>query len=186
MFLIIGLGNPGSQYENTRHNIGFKILDQLSREYNFSNFNSKFNSFFAKGKINNHNILLVKPQTYMNLSGNAVSQFKKYYKIDEQNIIVIHDDLDVEFGKIKCKLAGGHGGHNGLRSIDELMGKNYWRIRYGIGRPEFKNDVSNYVLKNFSQNEDESNQIIITKLIKNITHLLDGDKDKFLTECNKK
>ena len=136
MFLIVGLGNPGAEYAATRHNIGFMTADYLHEKYNFSPFKSKFDGLIAEGKINNEKVLLLKPQTFMNLSGNSVVKAANFYKILPQNVIVIHDDMDLPVGKLKAKIGGGAGGHNGLKSIDAAITPNYNRIRIGVCHPQ--------------------------------------------------
>ena len=146
--LIVGLGNPGSDYENTRHNIGFMVIDELVKKLNARNVTSS--SFLGECyKSKNH--FLLKPQTFMNLSGDSVIKVKNFYKVDE--VVVIHDDLDLPFGSLRFKLGGGHGGHNGLKSIDSKIGRDYIRIRMGIGKPEHKGEVSSYVLGAFSDEQ---------------------------------
>jgi PTH1 family peptidyl-tRNA hydrolase len=150
MYLIAGLGNPGDKYKFTRHNIGFLVIDEITKNQtltnNLNNPNFKAIAFKSSNKI------LVKPQTYMNLSGESIVSIANYYNIPNENIIIIHDDLDLPFGAIKFKIGGGHGGHNGLKSIDSHIGKDYIRVRIGIGKPENK-DVANYVLSDFSKEE---------------------------------
>jgi peptidyl-tRNA hydrolase, PTH1 family len=148
--LIVGLGNPGSLYENTRHNIGFMVVDALVARQNAQKLSSSsFNGELYK--IQNH--FLLKPLTFMNLSGDSIVAVKKFYKIEE--VVVIHDDLDLPFGAIRFKHGGGHGGHNGLRSTDERISKNYARIRMGIGRPARETEVSSYVLNDFDADEKQ-------------------------------
>jgi PTH1 family peptidyl-tRNA hydrolase len=150
MWLIVGLGNPGDKYHNNRHNIGFLCVDEyLSHTTHSQISNPQFKSLTYKTQ----EAILSQPQTYMNASGESVQAIASYYKIDPEHIVVIHDDLDLGFGVIKFKRGGGHGGHNGLRSIDQHIGRDYLRIRVGIGRPEHKSDVSNYVLRDFSKEE---------------------------------
>jgi len=146
--LIVGLGNPGPTYESTRHNIGFMVIDELVRRQNAQKLSSSsFNGELFK--FSNH--FLLKPLTFMNLSGNSIVAVKKFYKIDK--VVVIHDDLDLPFGTLRFKYAGGHGGHNGLKSTDEKISKEYSRIRLGIGKPEYKGEVTSYVLGDFNDNE---------------------------------
>jgi len=148
--LIVGLGNPGPTYANTRHNIGFMVIDELVSRYNASKLSSsQFNGELFK--FSNH--FLLKPLTFMNLSGNSISAVKKFYKIEE--VVVIHDDLDLPFGTLRFKKGGGHGGHNGLKSTDEKISREYARVRMGIGKPEHKGEVSSYVLSNFSDEESK-------------------------------
>lgn len=181
MFLIAGLGNPGDKYENTRHNVGFMVIDKMIKNLTLSTNINKSN--FIAQVIKSSNDLLVKPQTFMNNSGQSVVAIKDYYKIELENIIVIHDDLDLPFGTVKFKIGGGHGGHNGLRSIDANIGKEYIRIRVGIGKPQFKNDVANYVLSDFSKEELKQLEDIITHITKAIDELknspIDNVKSKF-------
>ena len=149
MKLIVGLGNPGKEYEKNRHNIGFLAVDYLIKEFNASKISSKF-----KGELfKTNDYLFLKPLTFMNLSGESVRLVKDFYKIDNENIIVIHDDIDLNLGALKFKRGGGSGGHNGLKSIDKHIGNDYWRIRIGVGRPERKEEVVKYVLSNFSEEE---------------------------------
>lgn len=175
MHLIVGLGNIGDKYQLTRHNIGFLVIDEITKNLNTSNVNnSNFQSTLLKSTYN----LFSKPTTYMNNSGIAVHAIKEYYKIDLENIIVIHDDLDLPFGTVKFKIGGGHGGHNGLRSLDSHIGKEYIRVRIGIGKPADKADVANYVLSNFSKEELNKLQDIIPHTIKAIEALKTEDIDQ--------
>ena len=153
--LIVGLGNPGPEYKKTRHNIGFMVIDELIKRHNAHTLSSSsFNGELYKFQntcVSLENHFLLKPLTFMNLSGDSISAVKKFYKIEE--VVVIHDDLDLAFGTIRFKHGGGHGGHNGLRSTDEKIGKEYTRVRMGIGKPEHKGEVSSYVLSSFSMDE---------------------------------
>ena len=166
--LLVGLGNPGKKYEKTRHNVGFMVIDELIKELNATNSSSSF-----KGELyKSGNILLLKPTTYMNLSGESVVLVKNFYKIDLDDIVVIHDDLDLPFGAIRFKKGGGNGGHNGLKSLDTLIGKDYIRVRIGIGKPQNKSEVANYVLSNFSNNEEKYLEQIISHTIKAVLEFL--------------
>lgn len=152
MFLVVGLGNPGAEYANTRHNIGFMAADEIFSRYNFSAFKSKFDALVAEGQIAGEKVLLLKPQTYMNLSGNAVVKAALFYKILPENVIVIHDDIDLTVGQLKAKRGGGAGGHNGLKSIDSHITPDYNRIRVGVGHPAgYGAEVADYVLGQFSK-----------------------------------
>lgn len=156
MFLVVGLGNPGKEYAETRHNIGFMAADTIHGRYNFSPFKSKFEGLLAEGNIDGTKTLLLKPQTFMNLSGNSVVKAASFYKIPPENIIVIHDDKDLALGKLKTKIGGSTGGHNGLKNIDSQIGTNYNRIRIGVGSPqEHHTDTVNFVLSHFSKTEME-------------------------------
>ena len=168
MYLIIGLGNPGLGYKFTRHNAGFLAIDHIAEKHNISNFNSKFKSLITDFNFVNYKFLLAKPQTYMNLSGEAALMIKNFYKLQNSQIIVIHDDIDLKLGDVRIKVGGGHAGHNGLKSLDHLIGNDYKRIRVGIGRPESRMDVSDYVLGKFTDEELK----IINKNFKTITENL--------------
>lgn len=181
MFLICGLGNFGKEYEKTRHNAGFMAVDDLFFSYGKSDFLKKFDGLISDGEILGEKVIFAKPQTYMNLSGICVNQICKFYKIKPENVIILHDELDVKIGQIKVKQGGGNAGHNGLKSIDSYIGKDYFRIRIGISRPENENfEISDWVLSKFSQNEifelsmlfgkikEEVLKIIKNSLIKNV------------------
>ncbi|RXJ83212.1 aminoacyl-tRNA hydrolase [Arcobacter cloacae] len=179
MYLIVGLGNIGEKYQFTRHNIGFMVIDEITKNLSTSNINNpNFQSTLLKSGYN----LFSKPTTYMNNSGVAIHAIKEYYKIDLENIIVIHDDLDLPFGTVKFKIGGGHGGHNGLRSLDSHIGKDYIRVRIGIGKPKEKLDVANYVLSNFSKEEMKLLQDIIPHTIKAIESLKTEEIDVVKTK----
>ena len=152
MLLIVGLGNPGTQYENTRHNIGFKVIDTLVDDFGARDVSK---SSFQGKLFKTSNILFLKPTTFMNLSGHSVQVVKNFYKIDIDDIIVIHDDIDLPFSALRFKNGGGHGGHNGLRSIDAMIGKEYNRVRMGVGKPKHKSQVADYVLHDFSEEENK-------------------------------
>ncbi|BCD59722.1 MULTISPECIES: aminoacyl-tRNA hydrolase [unclassified Nitratiruptor] len=160
MHLIVGLGNPGPKYERNRHNIGFMVIDRLIERLKPTSISKKE----FKGELYKAgSLFLLKPLTYMNLSGQSVLAVKNFYKIDIENIIVVHDDLDLGLGALRFKKGGSSGGHNGLKSIDALIGKEYIRIRFGIGRPQRKEDVVRYVLSDFTQKELECIVPVIDK-----------------------
>ena len=170
MFLVVGLGNPGTEYAATRHNVGFMAADELHSRYNFSPFRFKFDGLIAEGNIEGEKVYLLKPQTFMNLSGNSVVKAANFYKILPQNIVVIHDDMDLPTDKIKAKLGGGAGGHNGLKSIDSCITPNYNRIRIGIGHPQNRDadSIVNHVLSGFSKADKanlEANIDLVADLI---------------------
>ncbi len=156
MILFVGLGNPGSQYENTRHNIGFKVIDKLVNDATTKGLAARdiSKTSFQGMLYRAGNSLFLKPTTFMNLSGKSVQSVKDFFKIELENIIVIHDDIDLPFGAVRFKRGGGHGGHNGLRSLDAHITKEYIRVRVGVGKPERKSQVSDYVLHDFSQEEN--------------------------------
>lgn len=181
MYLFVGLGNPGPEYVHTRHNVGFLFLDELCsslcRDVSFN----KVGGFALVNSLNieNQRVLFVKPMTYMNLSGQAVCHFIKFYKILPENVFVFHDDLDIKRGSIRVKIGGSSGGHNGLKSIDSHIGSNYWRVRIGIGRPEERFDISGYVLGKISEHEDDVLYATFSEMKKNISLLLGEDKMSF-------
>ena len=180
-YLIAGLGNIGKNYDLTRHNVGFMLIDVLCAKYNIKLQNKdKFQALISAIQPPNQNILLACPTTYMNLSGSSIQKIKAYYKIDIQNIIIIHDDLDFPLGKIKVKQGGGHAGHNGLKSIDSAIGKNYIRVRIGIDKPNFDMDVSDYVLSRFNKNELAIINESLYKIIENIHFLLENKLNEFM------
>ena len=156
--LIVGLGNPGREYEDTRHNVGFWWVDELAQSHKI-NFKSeaKFHALTARGMAHEHEVLLLKPQTFMNHSGRAVGAFVQFYKIEPGEILVVHDELDLQPGIARLKIGGGHGGHNGLKDIIAHLGtKDFWRLRLGIGHPGERTEVSNYVLGNPRAEERKS------------------------------
>ena len=168
MYLIAGLGNPGDKYTKTRHNVGFLVIDEITKNLQTTNItNHNFQSITKKHRTN----IYSKPQTFMNASGESILSIVEYYDIENKNIIIVHDDLDLPFGTIKFKLGGGHGGHNGLRSIDAHIGSDYLRVRIGIGKPEDKKNVANYVLSNFSKEEFDKLDSLIQHCIKAIDAL---------------
>ncbi|MDD6055838.1 MAG: aminoacyl-tRNA hydrolase [Helicobacter sp.] len=178
MFLIVGLGNPGEKYHNNRHNIGFKIIDFLTESLNATKQSSKgFKGELYKATFKTTSILLLKPETFMNLSGESVLSVLNFYKIND--FLVIHDELDLPFGSIKFKFDGSSGGHNGLKSIDTLCGSAYYRIRYGIGKPQNKAQVISWVLNDFSKDEEEVNKNLIPHCAKAALEItqLDSAKD---------
>ena len=178
MFLLVGLGNFGNKYTFTRHNYGFLVLDKIIQQYNLQPNNIKFKADFFSGNILTHKIIAIKPQTYMNLSGESVLATANFYKIKPENVLVIHDDLDLLLGKIKYKNGGGSAGHNGLKSIDQLFANNYFRIRLGIGKPQ-QQDVSSFVLSNFNSQELVLVNELAQKIAINISYLLNNQQDKF-------
>jgi PTH1 family peptidyl-tRNA hydrolase len=169
MILIVGLGNPGLEYTHTRHNVGFMAVTAIASNLctNFAS-NSKFKGNIASSTLSGEKILLLKPDTYMNLSGAAVQLVCSYYKINAAQVIVIHDDIDLALGDIRIKCGGGHAGHNGLKSIDSHIGKNYFRVRIGVGRPSHSEDVAHYVLENFSKTE----KVAIEEMIESIPNVV--------------
>ena len=171
--LLVGLGNPGDQYQNTRHNIGFTIIDTFLEAYDFPQYSNKFSSLITSKMINSTKVILLKPQTYMNLSGEALSKVCHFYKIDLDDVIVFYDDLDLEHARVKIKKNGGSGGHNGVKSLDQHLGKDYYRIRIGIGKPPIKMETSNYVLTKFTLEEQNSLDSLKKMILENFNLILE-------------
>lgn len=178
--LVVGLGNPQKNLLLTRHNVGYWYLDKLLEKFDSKLVeDKKLNSFWCKVEYKGDSIYLVKPSLFINDSGKSISSFIKYYKISPENILVIHDDIDLNVGDTRLKFGGGHGGHNGLRDIINHIGKNYWRLRVGVGHPGEKSLVHNYVLNNPSKNDNLEINISINESFENIDILLDGQFDKY-------
>lgn len=154
MFLIVGLGNPEKEYANTRHNMGFNVINKIAEEYKLEVTGGKYEGLFWMGEIEGKKVILLKPQTYMNDSGKSVIKFKNFYKIPDENVVVIYDDIDLEPTKIRIRKKGSPGTHNGMKSVTEALGtSNFPRIRVGIGSPKFKGDLINYVIGKISKEE---------------------------------
>ena len=186
MFLFVGLGNPTPNSENNRHNIGFKIIDAINRKFGLSKQKPKLKGLLTTGNINEKKIYAIKPLTFMNNSGICIRELIEYFKIDAQNVIVFHDDLDIDFGKIKTKFGGSSAGHNGIESIDKFIGKDYSRVRIGISKPKTKIAVSDYVLKDFDEDEKEELKKITDSIIESLFILLDKKLDLFSRAVNDK
>ncbi len=185
MYLLIGLGNPGKEYENTRHNIGFMVVDEIIRHYGFFSPKMKFHGLLADGKIADEKVIILKPQTFMNRSGISVAEAVKFYKIPPENIIVLYDELDLIPAKVRVKTGGGSGGHNGIKDIDSHIGKGYKRVRIGIGHPGDKDMVSGYVLHKFSKDEKPAMDEVICSIAEYMPELIKGDDDLFMTRVAK-
>lgn len=177
--LFVGLGNPGEKHKNNRHNVGFMALDCLSAFYKFGRSRTKFLGRTAMGSLDERKLISFKPQTFMNESGRAVREASNFYKIGPERIIVFHDELDLPFGQVRVKKGGGHAGHNGLKSIDENIGTDYFRIRIGISHPGEKEKVTGHVLGDLSKEDAETLQKILTSIAENISTLIEGDEKKF-------
>jgi PTH1 family peptidyl-tRNA hydrolase len=181
MHLIVGLGNHGKKYQFTRHNFGFLLADQIIEDYGFKADGNKFNSEFFFGEIDQKKIIILKPQTFMNLCGSAVLPCLNFYKINQDNLLILHDDLDLELGRIKVKLGGSSAGHNGLKSIDEVIGNDYLRLRLGISRPENSlYNISNYVLTNFSEDDLKIVKQVNKKISQQLSLIFNNKTDNFL------
>ena len=178
MQLIVGLGNPGKKYQYTRHNIGYMAIENIISAQHDYKIKNKFNSIIYEVIIDSNKIILVKPETYMNNSGDAVYQIANFYKINSKDIFVLHDELDIPFGKIRIKIGGGNAGHNGLKSITNKIDNNYTRVRLGIGHPGKKEMVNGHVMGNFSGPEKDNLSQILNYLTNNVNEIL-NKKEKF-------
>ena len=186
MLLFVGLGNPTPDSENNRHNVGFKIIDAINKKFSLSKQKPKFKGLLTTGNIGNVKVYAIKPLTFMNNSGICIRELIEYFKIDAQDVIVFHDDLDVEFGKIKAKFGGSSAGHNGIASIDKFIGKDYSRVRIGIGKPKENIEVADYVLQNFDQEESEGIEKISNHINESISFLVEKKLDLFSSTVNNK
>jgi peptidyl-tRNA hydrolase, PTH1 family len=186
MLLFVGLGNPTPDSENNRHNIGFKMIDAINQKFNLSKQKPKFKGLLTTGDINKNKVYAIKPLTFMNNSGICIRELIEYFKINAEDVIVFHDDLDIEFGKVKAKFAGSSAGHNGIESIDKFIGKDYSRVRIGIGKPKIKNDVTDHVLKDFDEDEMLQLEKITDNIVNSISILMDKKLDLFSSTINNK
>jgi len=182
MIALVGLGNPGKQYKHNRHNIGYLVIDEIIKTLDVDNQKNKFNGKFFKSSVGRKNIILFKSNDYMNKCGYSISQIINFFKVKNEDLFVFHDDLDLEVGKIRIKNGGSSAGHNGLKSIDEHIGKNYNRIRIGIGHPGEKRLVEKYVLSNFKKEEWASLFLINQNISQNISLLVNKKLSSFLNK----
>ena len=186
MHLFVGLGNPTPDSENNRHNIGFKIIDAINKKFGLSKQKPKFKGLLTTGNIKGKKVYAIKPLTFMNNSGICIRELIEYFKIEAENVIVFHDDLDIEFGKIKTKFGGSDAGHNGIASLDKFIGKDYSRVRIGIGKPLKKVDVADFVLTNFNEEEKVELEKVIKNIIDSMPILIDKKLDLFSSTVNNK
>ena len=179
LHVVAGLGNPGDKYGGTRHNVGFFVVDALSSEYSIPLDRRKFDTFYGRGTVKGEEVILIKPQSYMNRSGIPICRFIDYFEISHRNMLVIHDDIDLVYGRIKIKAKGGHGGHNGVRSIIDTLGDdNFTRLRVGIGRSENESNVTGHVLGRFRSDEKKLlEQIVARSRDAAVTILCEGTKE---------
>ena len=184
MLLFVGLGNPTPDSDNNRHNVGFKIIDSINKKFSLSKQKPKFKGLLTTGNVAEQKVYAIKPLTFMNNSGICIRELIEYFKINAEDVIVFHDDLDVEFGKIKAKFGGSSAGHNGIASIDKFIGKEYSRVRVGIGKPENKISVSDYVLNDFNEDEQVNLDSITSNIIESLTILIDKKLDLFSSTVN--
>lgn len=177
MRLLVGLGNPGDEYQHTYHNVGFIVIDTIARAWSFPTFSKKFDSLLSIKAINSDKVMLLKPYSFMNNSGKPLLQILNFYKIPLDNIVVIHDDADLKLNSVKIKKGGSSAGHNGIKSLDNFISTNYWRLRVGIGRPENKDNLASYVLSKYPNMEDINS--LASKIAINVKLLL-NDKLSFI------
>lgn len=182
MILLVGLGNPGTEYALTRHNVGFMAVDEIVHRYSFDGWTKKFKGEVCAGSIDGEKVMVLKPHTYMNLSGEAVSAVASFYKIPPEKIYVFHDDMDLPVGRLKVKQGGGSGGHNGIKSIDAHLGQNYHRVRIGVDKPATREQVVSWVLSKFSANDKKTLDELIIKISENIPTLLTKDGNLFMNK----
>lgn len=183
MKLIVGLGNPGRSYSSHRHNVGFCVVDILAKRLGIDVEKRSFGALIGKGKMDGEDVILAKPQTFMNLSGDAAGPLLRYYKLDTDDLIVVHDDVDIDFGNLKIAKGAGHGGHNGVRSIAEALGdKGFYRIRMGVGRPQGCIDTADYVLQSFTGEERVTADSMITEAADAVEALLKEGLEKAQTK----
>ena len=184
MLLLVGLGNPSPNNSNNRHNVGFLVIDEINKKFKLSKQKPKFKGLLTTGNINEHKVYAIKPLTFMNSSGICIKELIEYFKIDVKNVFVFHDDMDIDLGKIKVKFGGSSAGHNGIESIDKNIGKNYSRVRIGIGRPKNNSTGADHVLDNFSNEEMDNVQSITKNIIESLSILINRDLDLFSSKIN--
>ncbi len=186
MLLFVGLGNPTPDSQNNRHNIGFKVIDAINQKFGLSKQKPKFKGLLTTGNIGDKKVYAIKPLTFMNNSGICIRELIEYFKMDAADVIVFHDDLDIDVGKIKAKFGGSSAGHNGIESIDKFIGKDYSRVRIGIGKPESRISISDYVLNDFNDEEKEKLENITENIITSLNILLDKKLELFSSTVNNK
>ena len=184
MLLLVGLGNPNPNNTNNRHNVGFLVIDEINKKFKLSKQKPKFKGLLTTGNINEQKVYAIKPLTFMNSSGVCIKELIEYFKIDVKNVFVFHDDMDIDIGKVKVKFGGSNAGHNGIESIDKNIGKNYSRVRIGIGRPKNNSTGSDHVLDNFSNEEMEYVQSVTKNIIESLSILINKDLDLFSSKIN--
>lgn len=182
MWLLVGLGNIGAQYERTRHNAGFMALDAMIQHYGVQDMGKKFHAQTYKGMIDGVAVIALKPHTLMNRSGISVGEAAAFFKIPPAQVIIIHDDLDLTLAKMRVKCGGGHGGHNGLKDVDRVLGRDYWRVRVGIDRPNHAGQVTSYVLSPFTAEEQQKINDVSDALARTLPWLLHGQAKRMMTD----
>jgi len=186
MLLLVGLGNPNPNNSDNRHNVGFLVIDAINAKFKLSKQKPKFKGLLTMGRIDEEKIFAIKPLTFMNSSGICIKEIIEYFKINAKDVFVFHDDMDIDIGKVKVKFGGSNAGHNGIESIDKNIGKNYSRIRIGIGRPKNNSTGVEHVLNNFSSDEKQSIEEVAKNIIESLSVLIKKDLDLFSSKINQK
>ena len=186
MLLLVGLGNPDPNNSSNRHNVGFLVIDAINEKFKLSKQKPKFKGLLTTGKINEQKVFAIKPLTFMNKSGICIKELIDYFKIEVKNVFVFHDDMDIDIGKVKAKFGGSSAGHNGIDSIDKNIGKNYARIRIGIGRPKKNSTAADHVLDNFSGDEKQNVDNVTKNIIESFSILINKDLNLFSSTINQK
>ena len=186
MLLLVGLGNPNPNNTNNRHNVGFLVIDQINKKFKLSKQKPKFKGLLTTGVIGEQKVYAIKPLTFMNSSGVCVKELIEYFKINVKDVFVFHDDMDIDLGKVKVKFGGNSAGHNGIDSIDKNIGKNYSRVRIGIGRPIKNSEGADHVLENFSIDEKDGVEEVTKNIIESLSILINKDLDLFSSKINQK
>jgi len=184
MLLFVGLGNPNPNNKNNRHNVGFHVIDAINQKFKLSKQKPKFKGLLTTGTIEEQKVYAIKPLTFMNSSGVCIKELAEYFKIEVKNIFVFHDDMDIDVGKVKVKFGGSSAGHNGIESIDKNIGKNYSRIRIGVGRPKNNSTGAEHVLDDFSTEEQQSMEDVTKNIIESLSSLIKKDLDLFSSKIN--
>ena len=184
MLLLVGLGNPNPNNTNNRHNVGFLVIDEINKKFKLSKQKPKFKGLLTTGTINEQKVFAIKPLTFMNRSGVCIKELIEYFKIEVKDVFVFHDDMDIDIGKVKVKFGGSNAGHNGIESIDKNIGKNYSRVRIGIGRPKNNSTGADHVLDNFSNEEMDNVENITKNIIESLSILISRDLDLFSSKIN--
>ena len=184
MLLFVGLGNPNPDNSNNRHNVGFSVINAINEKFKLSKQKPKFKGLLTTGKINEQKVFAIKPLTFMNNSGICIKELIDYFKIDVKDVFVFHDDMDIDIGKVKTKLGGSNAGHNGIDSLDKNIGKNYSRIRIGIGRPKKNSTGAEHVLDNFSNDEKGNLEKVTKNIAESLSILMNKDLDLFSSKIN--
>ena len=186
MLLLVGLGNPNPNNTNNRHNVGFFVIDQINKKFKLSKQKPKFKGLLTTGEIEEQKVYAIKPLTFMNSSGVCIKELIEYFKINVKDVFVFHDDMDIDLGKVKVKFGGNSAGHNGIDSIDKNIGKNYSRVRIGIGRPKKNSEGADHVLENFSIDEKNGVEEVTNNIIESLSILINKDLDLFSSKINQK